>query len=37
MTTAVKLDALILKLNEIKAQLGLYDEIEVSFVFGSEE
>jgi hypothetical protein len=37
MTTAAKLDALILKLNEIKAQLGLYDEIEVSFVFGVEE
>lgn len=37
MTTAADLDALILKLNEIKAQLALYDEIEVSFSFGSEE
>ena len=37
MTTAADLDALILKLNEIKAQLALYDEIEVSFIFGSEE
>ena len=37
MTSAADLDALILKLNEIKAQLALYDEIEVSFSFGSEE
>ena len=37
MTTAADLDAPILKLNEIKAQLALYDEIEVSFSFGSEE
>ena len=37
MTTAADLDALILKLNEIKAQLALYDDIEVSFSFGSEE
>jgi len=37
MTSAADLDALILKLNEIKAQLALYDEIEVSFSFGGEE
>lgn len=37
MTSASDLDALILKLNEIKAQLALYDEIEVSFSVGSEE
>ena len=37
MTTAADLDALILELNEIKAQLALYDEIEVYFSFDSEE
>ena len=37
MTSAADLDALILKLNEIKAQLALYDEIEVSFSFGGGE
>ena len=31
------LDALIFKLNEIKSQLTLYDEIEVSFVLDEEE
>lgn len=36
MTTAADLEALILKLNEIKAQLALYDEIEVFFSFSSE-
>lgn len=37
MTTAADLDTLILKLNEIKARLALYDEIEVSFRIGGEE
>lgn len=37
MTSAADLDQLILKLNEIKAQLELYDEIEVSFLLGGEE
>jgi hypothetical protein len=37
MTSAADLDALIIKLNEIKAQLALYDEIEVSFSFGGGE
>ena len=36
-TTAADLDALILKLNEIKSQLALYDELEVSFSFGGRE
>ena len=37
MRSAADLDALILKLNEIKSQLALYDEIEVSFLFDGEE
>ncbi len=37
MTSAADLDALILKLNEIKAQLKLYDEIKVSFLIDREE
>jgi hypothetical protein len=37
MTSPSDLDAIILKLNELKAQLVLYDEIEVSFVLGEEE
>jgi len=37
MTSAADLEALIIKLNEIKAQLALYDEIEVSFSFGGGE
>lgn len=37
MTSPADLDAFILRLNEIKAQLALYDDIEVSFSFGSEE
>ena len=36
MTKAADLDALIFKLTEIKAQIALYDEIEVSFNFDSE-
>lgn len=37
LTSAADLGVLILKLNEIKIQLALYDEIEVSFKVGSEE
>jgi hypothetical protein len=37
MTSAADLDALILKLNEIKAQLAHYDEIDVGFLLGGEE
>ncbi len=37
LSSASDLDTLILKLNEIKSQLALYDEIEVSFVLGGEE
>jgi hypothetical protein len=32
MTSAADIDALIQQLHEIKAQLGLYTEVEVSFV-----
>jgi hypothetical protein len=37
MTSAADLDALILKLNDIKAQLKLYDVIKVSFLIDGEE
>lgn len=37
LSSASDLDALILKLNEIKTQLALFDEIEVSFVVGGDE
>jgi hypothetical protein len=36
MTSAADIDALIQQLHEIKAQLGLYAEIEVSFVVGDQ-
>jgi hypothetical protein len=34
LASASELEALILQLNELKAQLSLYDEIDVSFVLG---
>jgi hypothetical protein len=37
MRSAADLDALILRLNEIKSQLPHYDEIEVSFLLGEKE
>jgi len=37
LSSASDLDALIFKLNEIKTQLALFDEIEVSFVVGGDE
>jgi hypothetical protein len=37
MRSAADLNALILRLNEIKAQLAHYDEIEVSFLLGGKE
>lgn len=37
LSSASDLDALIGKLNELKAQLALYEEIEVSFVIGGDE
>lgn len=37
LSSALELDALILQLNELKAQLALYEEIEVSFVVGGGE
>jgi len=36
MTSVEELDRLILKLNELRAQLALYTEIEVSFVIGGD-
>ena len=36
LTNAAELDALIQQLHEIKAQLGLYAEIEVSFVVSGQ-
>jgi hypothetical protein len=36
MTSAADIDSLIQQLHEIKAQLGLYAEIEVSFVVGDQ-
>jgi hypothetical protein len=36
MTSAAGLDALIQQLHEVKAQLGLYEEIEVTFSLGNE-
>jgi hypothetical protein len=35
MTSAADIDALIQQLHEIKAQLGLYAEIEVTFSLGN--
>lgn len=37
LSSASDLDALIGKLNELKAQLALYEEIEVAFVIGGDE
>ncbi len=34
MTTAAELDTVIQQLHEIKAQVGLYSEIEVTFAIG---
>ena len=36
MTSAADIDSLIQQLHEIKAQLGLYSEIEVSFSLKGE-
>lgn len=36
MTSAAEIELLIQQLHEIKAQLGLYAEIEVSFVVGDQ-
>ena len=36
MTSAAGVDALIQQLHDVKAQLGLYEEIEVTFSLGSE-
>jgi len=36
MTSAADIDALIQQLNEIKVQLGLYSEIEVSLVVSDQ-
>ena len=36
MTSVADIDSLIQQLHEIKAQLGLYAEIEVSFVVGGQ-
>lgn len=36
LASAGELDALIFQLNELKAQLSLYDEIDVSFVLGGD-
>lgn len=36
MTSAADIEALMQQLHEIKAQIGLYAEIEVSFVVGGQ-
>lgn len=36
-TSAADIDSLIQQLHEVKAQLSLYEEIEVSFVFGKPQ
>ena len=37
LTSAADIDSLIQQLHEVKAQLSLYEEIEVSFVFGKPQ
>ena len=37
MTSAADIDALIQQLNEIKAQLNLYEEAEITIVFNDHE
>jgi hypothetical protein len=37
MTSAADIDSLIQQLHELRAQFGLYSEIEISFVVGSQQ